>query len=94
MKSIEENLQKFIDGELQQTFDSHFQKLQDNLKRYQNYVTQSLTDQKRTTEDKVEFKKQLNKQREHINDYAKTLTTISNDFYNRMNSNQKVSSSS
>jgi hypothetical protein len=90
MKSIEENLQRYVTDELKQTFDLHFEKLQGNLKRYQNYVTQSLTDQKRTTENKAEIKRQLMKQREHIHEYETTLETISKNFYDRMNMNRNV----
>jgi GTPase SAR1 family protein len=90
MKSIEENLQRYIDGELQQTFNSHFEKLQENFKRYQHYVQQSLTDQRRTTDDKAEFRRQLKQRREHMNNYEKTLETISENFYNRMNPNQNA----
>jgi uncharacterized protein YukE len=90
MNSIEENLQQYVAGELQQTFDSHFEKLQENFKRYQNYVQQSLTDQKRTTDEKAEFKKQLKQRRERMNNYEKTLETITENFYNRMNPNQNA----
>ena len=80
MDLVHTKLNEYLKSKLEQIFDQHFHEIKSQLQKYQNYVRQSVSDHKRTIEEKAIFKKELLHVRGQLANLHERLHAIKADF--------------
>lgn len=80
MDLVHTKLNEYLKSKLEQIFDQYFHEIKSQLEKYQNYVKQSVSDHKRTIEEKAIFKKELLHVRGQLTILHEKLNAIKADF--------------